>query len=88
MMTLYARLEPTTDRAAIQYAADQLNEPDFMDVALYAKREARVRIARFPYYFDSSKPKPEHRSVELNCVRYHLKWLKPLADNRRQLTFA
>lgn len=88
MTKLYARLEPTIDIDVIKHAADRLLEPDHMDVILYNDRKAESRKTRFPHYFNQSKPKPGDRFVMINFVNYRLEWLKPLGDNRRQLTFA
>jgi hypothetical protein len=71
-MTLYARLEPTTD-------AEGKNSPAVAakkDVVLYDDREATKPVGR--YRWDMTKPKKSDKRVTHNTANYDLEWLPDL----------
>lgn len=72
--TLYARLEPTNDRVAIQYL-DAKTLGTCKDVIIYHDHDCRSFYAKFPWFYNQSKPDRRNRYVTINCFRYRLVWV-------------
>lgn len=72
-MTLYARLEPTTDPTCLHYCPKaQLTA--LRDVVLYADKGATRQVARYAPLM--TRPDHRHRFVNHNCARFALEWLE------------
>lgn len=77
MTTVYARHEPTTDRATadmLKVSPQLENCKQQQDVQVYIDQEAKQPHARWPWYY-SSKPTRRNKYVTINCHRYRLEWL-------------
>ncbi len=72
--TVYARHEPTDDSVAIQHL-DPKTLATCKDVVIYHDRNCSSRYARFPWFYNLSKPTRRNRFVTLNCFRYRLVWI-------------
>lgn len=72
-LTLFAREEPTTDDVLRQYAP----EAKRLDTVFYEDSACQVPYARIPWHH-RGRPR-KRRSVVLNCFRWNLQWVSPLA---------
>ena len=73
-MTVYARLEKTTDSTTLQYAPERTKEKGWHDVCIYGDANCTQFMGRFPHYY-SNKPTRRNKYVTLNCCRYNLIWI-------------
>lgn len=76
---LYAREEPSTDPEL------EGIDHDHFDVVLYEDKEATRRAARYPWYFEKSKPKPDQSIITHNCATRYLIWLPRLPRTEKAL---
>lgn len=74
MLTVYAKLEPTTDEVTLKY----FPETDKKDVQIYRDEACTDPFARFPWHY-SSRPTLRNKYVTLNCYRWKLQWIKEVS---------
>ena len=75
LITIYARREPTTDRATLE--ARRLvpgSYPNAMDVQLYRNADATEPCGRCTHDY-SDTPTKRNKYVTVNCARYRLEWI-------------
>lgn len=84
---IYLKRVPTNDRAtADMRKAMKLEGPSKkQDVAAFSDPEGKNEIARWCWAY-SNKPKRNHKTTMLNCVRYNITWIKetPNGQNHSQ----
>lgn len=75
MSTVYARYEPTTDRATLNnFEADSIKR--CLDVVIYHDAACTAFYCRIPWHYTKSKPTKRNKYITLNCYRYKLQWVK------------
>lgn len=79
-MIIYARKEPSTDPAFLDYCKASGFVPDkrHFDVVTYRDQAATQRLGRYPWHY-KSKPDKRRKHIMHNCQRYPLQWLEPRA---------
>lgn len=95
MITLYARLEPTTDSFIIAAGEGPVYRPipagasieslikkgffGKLDTVIYRDAECTEQLFRHNC-FSSSRPTRRSKTIMYNCFRYALTWLPPKLD--------
>ena len=77
MLTVYVRLEPTTDSAtAAMVRADRrwANPKQQRDAVIYRDRQCRQFFCRIPWHY-STRPTRRNKYITLNCYRWRLIWV-------------
>ena len=78
LLPLYARHEPPSDEASVNYYATlgQFFKPskNYREVVIYRDPEAQNRAGRYPWHY-SNKPNRRNKYIMKNCNRYRLIWL-------------
>jgi hypothetical protein len=74
LLSVYARLEPTTDEVLIKYDPKRVLKK--MDVQVYKDEECTIPFGRYTWWQD--QPIQSDKTVVLNCYRWNLVWKEDL----------
>lgn len=76
LLPLYARHEPPSDSASLDYAKASGWTPTDLcrEVVIYSDPEAQNRVAHYPWHY-AHKPTRRNKYIMHNCTQYSLTWL-------------
>lgn len=76
LITLYARLEPTTDTVALRYCTlAQLQQSKFKDVVLYEDRACTRIYCRYSWQYSDKPKRNKTKEIYIDYCRYKIKWI-------------
>lgn len=74
LLPVYLRHETTSD-LIVNLTERQKEQSRFKDIVVYADKECRKFLARFPWHY-SDKPRKNSRTMQLNCWTWRVEWIQ------------